>query len=187
MKKVDLLDSESIILGIGDIKLSDTYYTFGESKVINGYEYKNLVDLSSVHTDYLPCNIVYGDFVGAVLVDDGTNKIILEYGANRFTSNAQSMAIGYNDETEYFFLYESFGNIYSEYPRLTERRIITVENLKSLNTKQKRVFCEWELGKLVVSNEEINRFNELISKIKNIENAFKEDNLNTLSRIRRKK
>lgn len=36
---MDLLDKKSIILQIGDLKLSDTAYTFDQHRLLNGFEY----------------------------------------------------------------------------------------------------------------------------------------------------
>lgn len=184
---MDIFDKGSIILGIGDIKLSDTDDTFGKRRLINGYEYIPLLNPN----DWIPfrkqlsAKIAYGDYKCGTNIGNGQNNILLSYGANRINSNAQSMALGYLNELQYFFIVETFGDIYAEKcgrkPELTSRRLVTCKDLWKYNESDttRLILYHGELNK-ELTKKELDCFSELAYKIEVLHNAFKEDNLRQL-------
>ena len=181
---MNLLDEESILLRIGDIKLSDTYDTFGERKIVNEYEYNPLVNPKSVSffdTTQLTSNVAHGDSREGTCISNKKTEILLTYGANRCGSNAQSMAIGYFDGTKYFFVDETFGDIYSEKPQLNSRNVIMCKSIWEYGEDDttKQILFLGELIKKATAKEE-KCFQELLSRINLLEDGFKKENLDNL-------
>ena len=102
-----LSDKESIILRIGDLKISDTGDTFGRESFVNSYYYIPLKNTKSLDKN-IYISLANGDARRAVLIRKDSTEIFLTYGANRDTSNAQSMAIGFKSDIEYYFIHEYF-------------------------------------------------------------------------------
>ena len=189
----NLLDENSIILQIGNIKLSDTDETFGKNRTVNGYEYNPLLNPNKMFglRKQMADNIAYGDYrCGVSISNDSKDSIILAYGANRINSNAQSMAIGHHDGSQYFFVVETFRNIYAERigekPELASRRIVVCESLWKHDEKQKVIIYDEEIYKTPTKREE-DCFRELMEKLKRLEPAFEEENLKALNALRKRR
>ncbi len=186
----NLFDKNSIILNIGDIKLSDTGDTFEKEKLIKEYEYKPLSNpRDSIFGKQIIASIAYGDAKYGVSISDGKNSIILVYGANRISSNAQNIAIGYFNGSQYFFMVEAFGDIYAEKrgerPEFIRRRIVTCKSLWNHNEIEKCILDNGEIEEKP-TEQELNNFKELVSKIKILEPALKKENMNALRKNRNK-
>lgn len=185
--KFDLLDEKSIILNIGNIKLSDTGDTFGKRKIVGGYEYHPILKPNDMFPSNLVAPIAYGDYRRGTSISDGKNEMILAYGANRINSNAQSMSVGYFDGSQYFFVVEAFGDIYAEkqnrLPELTRRSIVTCKSLwdDDSDTTMTTILNHEEVEKRP-TEENITCFRELISRVECLESAFRGENLEVLRR-----
>lgn len=185
--KIDLLDERSIILNIGNIKLSDTGDTFGKRKIVGGYEYNPILKPNDMFPSNLVAPIAYGDYRRGTSIRDGKNEMILAYGANRISSNAQSMAIGYFDGSQYFFVVEAFGDIYAEkrnrIPELTRRSIVTCKSLwdNDTDTTMTTILNHEEVEERP-TQENITCFRELISRVESLKSAFRGENLEVLRR-----
>lgn len=185
---MNLLDKNSLILQIGDIKLSDTDDTFGKSIDIDGYKYNPIVNpKSNILSKNITANIAFGDYKCGVSISDGADSVILAYGANRPNSNAQSMAIGYNNRSRYFFVVETFRNIYADRigqkPELSSRRILTCTSLWQHDEKEKLIiYCNEIYNNPTL--KELNYFQNLINKIQNLEQAFSREKLDKLRKTK---
>ncbi len=183
----NLLDENSIILQIGDIKLSNTDDTFGKDGKISGYEYNPLLNPKnsiSFHKRII-ADIGYGDYRCGVSISDGKDSILLTYGANRINSNAQSMAIGFYDGEQYFFVDESFRDIYGKNPELSRRDILVCKSLWEHNEKKKIILYNEEICTMP-TEKEIDYFNQLMDKVERLEPAFEEEKLRELRQNRRR-
>ncbi len=185
--RFDLLDKNPIILQIGDIKLSNTDDTFGKAEVVSGYEYNPLLNPRNnvAFGKQIIADIGYGDYRCGTSISDGENSILLTYGANRISSNAQSMAIGFFDGKQYFFVDESFRDIYGKNPELSKRDILICESLWKSSTKKKTIIYEEEVCKNP-TKKELDYFNQLMNSVERLEPAFEEENLKALKRNRRR-
>lgn len=186
----NLLDKNSIILQIGDIKLSDTDDTFGKNRTVNGYEYNPLLNPNKMFgfRKQMADNVAYGDYrCGVSISDDTKDSVILSYGANRINSNAQSMAIGHYDGSQYFFIVETFEDVWAERrgekPELASRRMVVCQSLWKTENKTKVIIYNKEIEKTPTQKEEY-CFKELMDKVKRLEPAFEDENLNALRKRR---
>ena len=177
--KFDLLDENSIILAMGDIKLSDTDETFGKSKIVNQYKYEPILNPKNSFPKKIFADIAYGDYKCGTTISNDEKSILLAYGANRINSNAQSMAIGYFDGSQYFFVVEAFEDIYRKEPELVARRIVNCKSLWSYDQTEKEI---WYRGKTKgkLTQKDLKYFKELSARIEMLEPALKEENLNSL-------
>lgn len=178
---MQLYDKESIILRIGDLKLSDTYDTFGEKRMVNSFLYQPIIHPDGFWHLQIGEHLAHGDSREGVMISNENVKVYLTYGANRLGSNAQSMAIGYQDENGFFFIDECFGDIYSEKPRLSSRYIVRCQSLFERNGSEKSVFSFYSpeyKGRL--SKADKVSFEKLLSRIRMIEDAVSKSSLNNL-------
>ncbi len=184
--KLNLLDKSSIILQIGSLQLSNTDDTFGKEGKISKYEYNPLLNPSNsvMFRKGIIADIGYGDYRCGASISDGKDSVLLTYGSNRISSNAQSMAIGFYDGSQYFFVDEFFRNIYGKNPELSRRNILICKSLWESNTKKKTIIDDEEIYKTPMKKEE-DYFNQLMSKVERLEPAFEEENLKALIRNRR--
>jgi len=189
---MDLLDEESIILRIGDLKISDTGDTFGRESFVNGYYYVPLKNTKSLDKN-ICISLAHGSARRGVLIRKDSTEVFLTYGANRDTSNAQSMAIGFKSDSEYYFLHEYFGDIYEEKPKLSSRKIVRCQSLfnPSENDSIKEIFNALSPKYIETPTDSDEKsFEELMSQISIIEPGLAEQCLNNLrlkERIKRKK
>lgn len=175
----NLQDKESIILNIGDIKLSDTGNTFGREAIVNGYEYKPLKNPKSIVEKNVITDIAYGDVKRGTTISDGKDSIILLWGSNRDTTPAQSIAVGHFDGLQYIFVVETFRDIYRKEPELATRRIATCKSLWDHSEGIKFILSN---GKIEASptKKELQHCNELFTTLEKLEPAFREENVSTL-------
>ena len=178
---MQLLDKESIILRIGDLKLSDTYDTFGKKRMVNGFSYQPIIHPDGFWYSQIGEHLAHGDSRKGVIISNEKVKLYLTYGANRLASNAQSMAVGYQDEMGFFFIDECFGDIYSEKPRLSSRYIVRCQSLFERSGSEKCIFNFYLLKhKVTLSKADKVSFSVLLSKIWMIEDAVSKSNLSNL-------
>ncbi len=134
---LDLKSEKSIILSLGDLKLSDTEYTLKNDKTINGIHYKPIFPTYALYGenatfyeryDHLLANLVVGDGKGGTEISKGENTLFYGYAANRLSSNASNIALGVLNTEYSYFLKEWFDpcTIYNEGPELSGRRIIKI-------------------------------------------------------------
>lgn len=180
---MNLLEKDSIILKIGDLKLSDTHDTFGEKKEINGYQYIPLEDPSGSWSSQVIDLLAHGDAKEGVLIRNQDTEILLTYGANRVASNAQSMAIGYYNGGEYYFMDECYRDIYSEHPIVTSRNFVKCHSLWSQTEGDtcKALFSIYNPNlKVRLTKAEKQIILELVSRIKRIEQGLTKESLSNL-------
>ncbi len=180
---MDILKKESIVLKIGDLKLSDTYDTFGEKRNVNGYECHPIEDPKGRWFSQIIVELAHGDSREGVIIKKGDDEIYLTYGANRRGSNAQSMAIGYLKGDKYFFIDECFRDIYDENPIVSSRSMVKCDSLweESKNIMVKPLMNIYNSRlKVEIDNEEEREIEELASKIENIKNALTKESLRNL-------
>lgn len=186
---MDIYGPESIILKIGDLKLSDTGETFGKEKSVNGFQYTPLKDPKNKTYSQIAFHLAHGDSREGVSIKNERAEVLLTFGANRSNSNAQNMAIGYYNGKEYFFIVECFRDIYSEHPTLSSRSIIRCQSLWERSEKDvdKAVFNWRELDfpehieqKEKLAEKESALLKELQSRIKVIEKGLTRDSLSNL-------
>jgi len=181
---MELLDKKSIILQIGDLKLSDTYYTFSEKKYVNGILYLPLINPKGILCSPVATHLAWGDSREGVSIsndNDNTDEIFLTYGANRMGSNAQSMAIGYEDENGYFFIEECYQDSYAKNPRVSSRDIVRCQSTFEEGGRVKRIYSYYmpDLeSKITKADNEA--FQKLMHKVRVLKSAFSEENLNGL-------
>ena len=132
MNLSNLLDEQSIILRIGDLKISDTGDTFGRESFVNGYFY---VPLKYPKSSSLDINglLADGDARRCVSIRKDSTEVFLIYGANRVSSNAQSMAIGFKSDSGYYCIKEHFKDIYKKEPILSSTILVRCESLFNIN------------------------------------------------------
>lgn len=180
---MDIYSEESIVLKIGDLKLSDTRDTFGKKRDVNGYQYIPLEDPKAILFSDISNNLAHGDSREGVSIRSKDDEIFLIFGANRSGSNAQSMAIGYYNGGEYFFIDECFGDIYSEKPRLSSRRIVRCQSLWKSSKKDiiKNTYNYYDPNiKEELTSTEKKSLIELLSKIQSVENGLTKESLSNL-------
>ncbi len=185
---MDLLDKESIILQIGDLKLSDTYDTFGEKKYVNGILYLPLINPHGKWCYPVGLHLASGDSREGVAIskNDNTDEIFFTYGANRPSSNAQSMAIGYQDENGFFFVMENFRDIYDKAPSVSSREIVRCKFIFEPCGTRKTVYLNFDSAyKAKLTKPDKVSFQKLLSKVQTLKDAFSEENLSKLRRTRK--
>lgn len=129
----NLFGTESIILKIGDLKSSDTLDTFGESIEFKEYQFEPLMDSTKNELLEVSTNLATGDSRKGVSIKNGDMEVFLIYGTNSVgAKNAQSMAIGYYDGMDYFFVKEDFlmREMNKERPNVRSRSIIKCKSLE---------------------------------------------------------
>ena len=183
---MEIDSSESLILKLLNIKLSDTFDTFGgEAKIVNG---NNYVPLSTVNTEkyYISHNIVSGDARMGVHIFNGNSDINYLYGANRACSNASSIAVGLKKTKNYYFLSESFRDIYDDSPELTSRSICVVNSLYSNEFLYKKLLYYFYNQKLSsVNKKDLILFQQILARMLEMQDAFSTSNLNILQKTRK--
>lgn len=180
-------DKNSILLQIGDLKLSDTEYTFGKYKIVGDFEYipLNKDNSQTNESDQLGLFLM-GDHRLGSKIRHHDNEIFFTYSANRPSSNAQNIAIGYFDSNEYHFIKECFSNIYDENSELTSRSIVSVDNLfNPTKIAETITFHRYnEKHQKIITEKDEQFFENWIKNIKIFESAFSKEQLIALSRKR---
>ena len=178
MKK-DISSTDSILLGIGDLKLWDTDKTFGNRYsspiTIDGVTYQPL--------NFEPNSIFSGNnlFVSEIISEN--KKLYYAFSKIEDTDNAVELAIGYAKNKEYFFVKESFGDHYSEKPIFTTRSFMVLDDLQS-PTKKKTTEV-MNLGEYnAPSLEYHHNFANWQDYIESFPEPFEEQKLNLLRRVR---
>ena len=195
---LDLKSDKSIILGLGDLKLSDTEYTLKNEKTINSIHYKPIFFFFSWREEdfnffdpyeRLLVDLVTNEEKAGVLITKNEHHIFYGYGANRLSSNASNIAMGILNSEYSYFINECFNpdTIYREEPELSQRRIIRISNWKSQNANYK-LYPTLSIysNNLKIKKEAFDWWNILEPKIIEFQDAFMEEQLNQLS-LRRKK
>ena len=179
---MDLKCQESIILGIGDLKLSDTHDTFGERKTVNGISYIPMANPRGEFYYPVSAQLAHGDArEGVIICKDKNKKVFVTYGANRPTSNAQSLAIGYEDENGFFFIMENYRDIYDKNPSVSSREIIRTKLVYEQHGSIKRIYLYWDpnYGDKIDKADET-QYKKLLSIIEELKDAFRKDYLSKL-------
>lgn len=191
---LDLRSEKSIILGLGDLKLSDTLYTLGNDKTINGIHYKPIFSILA-WKDYnfkfyelynrLLADIVVGYEKGGTEISKGEETLFYGYGANRLSSNAQNIVLGFLDEEYSYFIRELFDSstIYSENPEVIRRGIIRILHWKSEKVKYE-LFPTLDIldSKKLQIEEALEYWKILEPKIVEFQDAFKEEQLRLMKK-----
>jgi len=178
---MEILDKKSLILSIGDVKLSDTEYTFENENIINGYEYESLFEV-------FHCNLghfLHGDYRTGSKIKKDDKTIYYAYSANRSSSNAQEIAIGYFNNGKYHFLKEGFTNIYQDSPELIFRSMLTIDDLCKVQTMKQKVLIYYSKIEKNISKKDLEEFKRWIDYVKLFEDAFSKQNLDELSKTKR--
>lgn len=190
---LDLKSNKSIILGLGDLKLSDTEYTFKKETIINGICYSPIFpyDLLNRNVGYerLLYNVIVGSARCGVEIAKKEKKLFYGFGANRISSNASNIVLGFLT-TEYSYLikeYFSSSSIYDKNPELIKREIIRILDLKNENAKYEELSV-WDIysRKIQIPNEAFAYWKILEPRIIDFQDAFQEEQLNQLH-LRRKR
>lgn len=192
---INLQDENSIILGLGDLKLSDTEYTFREEKAINGIYYNPIFpslawedENSRLLYELLLSRLVSGDGVAGVEILKGEDTFLYGFGANRLSSNASNIVLGFLEKDCSYFIKEFFDSstIYTAKPELIERDIIRVSNwrIKRAEFESLPVLSSLSDG-LQIDDEATIWWKFLEPRLLEFQDAFKEEQLNQL-RIRRR-
>ena len=178
MKK-GISSTDSILLGLGDLKLWDTDKTFGNRHsapiTIDGVTYQPL--------DFVPNSILSGRelFVSEIICNE--KKLYYAFSKTEDTDNAVELALGYAKNKEYFFVKESFGNLYSENPVFTTRSFMMLDDLQ--NPTQKKSTEVMNLGEYnAPSLEYHHNFANWQDYIESFPEPFEEQKLNLLRRVR---
>lgn len=177
-----LTDQESIILNIGELKLSDTFYTFGKRKYVNGILYLPLINPHGEWNWPVGVHLATGDVrEGVTISNSKIGEIFFTYGSNWVGSNAQSMAIGYHDKDEIFFVKENFRDIYHENPIVSAREIIRCKYIYESCGIQRGVFSNYDPDyKAKLTKADKVSFERLMAKVRRLKSAFCEENLSKL-------
>lgn len=195
---LDLKSDKSIILGLGDLKLSDTEYTLNQDKMINGIHYKPIFPTYAVFNenatfyeryDNLLMHLVVGDGKGGSEISKGENTLFYGYAANRLSSNASNIVLGILDTNYSYFIEEWFDSstIYKEEPELKQRSVIRISDWKSQNAEQETFFTfNIYSQSLQIPKEAFEYWKTLEPKIVEFQNAFCEEQLNQLRLIRKR-
>lgn len=177
-------DSESILLNFSDLNLSYTgdIFDFSKSIEVDNFNYENLIYVDNCRTKPIGYDVVNGDGRGAVKISTKEREpIYYLFGANRYTSNASNIAIGYQDSNKDFvFLYESFGDMYSKKPILTTRNLITVDSLYSNEKKIIRLYDYICDKKINISTEDLKKLLHVLKKMQEYQTAFSKSNIKKL-------
>lgn len=195
---LDLKSDKSIILGLGDLKLSDTEYTLNQDKMINGIHYKPIFPVYAMFNenatfyeryDNLLKNLVVGSGKGGTEISKGENTLFYGYAANRLSSNASNIVLGVLNTEYSYFLKEWFDpcTIYDEEPELSGRGIIKITHWRRKRAKYElfRTFNIYSKN-LQISKEAFDYWEILEPKIVDFQNAFCEEQLNQLRLIRKR-
>lgn len=193
---LDLKSEKSIILGLGDLKLSDTEYTLENDKIINGIHYKPIFPILSwkdfeFYAPYerLLANIVDGDGKGGAEISKGEETLFYGYGANRLSSNASNIVLGILDEKYSYFIKEWFASstIYMEEPELIQREIIRISRWK-IEKANYKFFLTLDIysKNLQIKKEAFDYWKILEPKLVEFQDAFKEEQLEQLRLKRRR-
>ena len=126
--KNEISSQESILLNFGDLKLSDTENTFGMKEEIDGYTYEPLNDR--------PTHIISGNVLGISKIGKEGKNIFYAYSSLEPYSCAIELAIGIKKENKYIFIIETFGDIYSDSPKFSTRKITITDNLTNPEIKE---------------------------------------------------
>ena len=195
---LDLKSDKSIILGLGDLKLSDTEETLKNEKTINGVYYKPIFSVLAWDKgnfefyepyDRLLCHLVVGDGKAGVEITKNNHSIFYGYGANRFNSNASNIVLGFLDKEYSYFLKECFDSdtIYSSDPELIRRDIIRVFHWRIKNAKYKLYpILNFRYNDVEIEKETYEYWEILEPRIMEFQDAFSDEQLNQLS-LRRKR
>lgn len=182
MNLSNLLDEQSIILRIGDLKISDTGDTFGRESFVNGYFYVPLKDPKSSSLD-INGLLADGDARRCVSIRKDSTEVFLIYGANRVSSNAQSMAIGFKSDSGYYCIKEHFKDIYEKEPILSSRILVRCESLFNINKNDsiKEIFNATSPEKIETPTDSDKKsFKALMSRISKIEPGLTQANLDQI-------
>lgn len=184
---MELLEKSSILLSLGDLTLKDTNNTFGKKKEVNGIIYEPLKKQESFnpYPDQL-ANFVTGDHRQGAKISKGDASIYLAYGANRPSSAAFDLAIGYKKENGYYFLREGFFDNYSENPKLVTRDVVTINSLWNLHQAFYRMILHHGTVN-PITKKELEEFKIWVEKVKRLEEAFQKENLDELSTVRKRR
>lgn len=191
---LNLQDEKSLILGLGDLKLSDTEYTFKVAKLVNGIYYKPIFpsltwgDESSYLYDFLLSQLVSGDGRAGVEILKGDETLIYGFGANRLSSNASNIVLGLLAKEYSYFIKEYFDSctIYDSNPELIQRDIIRVSDWERESAKYESFpVLSVYAKKLQIEKDTFECWKILEPIIAEFQDVFKEEQLNQL-RVRRK-
>lgn len=195
---LDLKSEKSIILSLGDLKLSDTEYTLKNDKTINGIHYKPIFPTYALYGenatfyeryDHLLANLVVGDGKGGTEISKGENTLFYGYAANILSSNASNIALGVLNTEYSYFLKEWFDpcTIYNEEPELSGRGIIKITYWRRKRAKYE-LFSTFNIysQNLQMSKETFSYWNILEPKIVELQEAFCEEQLEQLRLIRKR-
>lgn len=196
---VDLKSEKSIILSLGDLKLSDTEYTLKNEKMINGIYYKPIFSTLAWRDgnfdfykpyDRMLYHLVVGDGKAGVEISKGNDTIFYGYGANRFSSNASNIILGFLDSEYSYFINECFDpcTIYDKEPELSSRNIIQIFHWQNENAKYTLfpILNVHSINKVQIKKKAISCWEILEPRIMEFTAAFKDEQLNQLS-LRRKR
>lgn len=182
----NLFGTESIILKIGDLKSSDTLDTFGEPIEFKECQFEPLMDSTKNELLEVSTNLATGDSRKGVSIKNGDMEVFLIYGTNSVgAKNAQSMAIGYYDGMDYFFVKEDFlmREMNKERPKVRSRSIIKCKSLENKGVKDlERVLYDAyspEMKKNLTTNNRMSLVG-LIARVGCIEGGLTSDVLNKL-------
>ncbi len=195
---LDLKSDKSIILGLGDLKLSDTEEILKNEKTINGIYYKPIFSVLAWDKgnfdfyepyDRLICHLVVGDGKSGVEIAKNNHSIFYGYGANRSNSNASNIVLGFLDKEYSYFLKECFDSdtIYSSDPELVRRDIIRVFHWRRKDAKYKLCpILNFRYNDVKIEKKAYEYFEILEPRIMEFQDAFSDEQLNQLS-LRRKR
>lgn len=195
---LDLKNEKSIILSLGNLKLSDTEYTFKKDQTIKGIHYKPIFSTLAKKNgnfdfykpyDYLLYQLVVGDGRAGVEISKEEKSLFYGFGANRLSSNASNIVLGFLEEEYSYFIKENFdpSTIYTTAPELSERSIIRISNWKRKDAKYElspilSIYNE----NLEIAKEGLDYWTVLEPQIMEFQDAFQGEQLNQLC-LRRKK
>ncbi len=194
---LDLKSDKSIILSLGDLRLSDTDYTLKNDKTINDFHYKPIssrlawddgnFDFYEAY-ECLLSRLIVGEGKAGVEISKGKNKLFYGYGANTFTSNASNIVLGFLEKGYSYFIKECFDSstIYDDEPELSQRGIIRISHWNRKNAKYE-LFVTFNIysKKFKISREAFAYWEFLEPKIVGFQDAFCEEQLNQLRLIRK--
>ena len=174
---MDLLSKDSLILNLGDLKLSDTEYTFGYT-----YDSEKYCGDICYEPGQNSVKFLTGDHRVCIKIQKDKENLFHIYCANRSTSNAQNISIGYYDGSYYNFISETFGNIYEEQPELVSRSIIKVPSIYEYCEVQEKGLIY--LGKIEkeLTKEDYMMFKTWFKYIENFKQAYSKENLDQIRR-----
>ncbi len=180
-------NSDSLLLQLGNLKLKDTSETFQKHKIVSNFEY---IPLNQDNSQINECSqlglFIMGDHRQGIKIRCNDKEIYFTYGANRPSSNAHNIAIGYFARTKYHFIRESFSSIYEENPEIVIRSIITTNDLfKPTEIKETVIFHRYSKDPIkTLTKQETQFVKSWIKNIEIFEEAFKEEQLIALDRRR---